>query len=65
MKLAALPDRAVVEISGEDRVAFLQGLISNDVTKARADQAVWAGLLLLGAHLLWIRGLRRHTAVGG
>ena len=45
MKLAALPDRAVVEISGEDRVAFLQGLISNDVTKARADQAVWAGLL--------------------
>jgi len=45
MKLAALPDRAVVEISGEDRVAFLQGLISNDVTKARADQALWAGLL--------------------
>ncbi|MCZ8278905.1 MAG: folate-binding protein [Acetobacteraceae bacterium] len=45
MKLAALPDRAVLEISGEDRVAFLQGLVSNDVTKARADQAVWAALL--------------------
>ncbi|MCA3324386.1 MAG: folate-binding protein YgfZ [Roseomonas sp.] len=45
MKLAALPDRAVLEISGEDRVAFLQGLISNDVTKARADQALWAALL--------------------
>ena len=45
MKLAALPDRAVLEISGEDRVAFLQGLVSNDVTKARVDQAVWAALL--------------------
>ncbi|MFM7416903.1 MAG: folate-binding protein, partial [Alphaproteobacteria bacterium] len=45
MKLAALPDRAVLEISGEDRVAFLQGLVSNDVTKARADQAIWAALL--------------------
>jgi len=45
MKLAALPDRAVLEISGGDRVAFLQGLVSNDVTKARADQALWAALL--------------------
>jgi folate-binding protein YgfZ len=45
MRLALLPDRAVLEISGEDRVAFLQGLISNDVTKARADQALWAALL--------------------
>ena len=45
MKIALLPDRAVLEISGEDRVAFLQGLISNDVTKARADQALWAGVL--------------------
>ena len=45
MKIALLPDRAVLEISGEDRVAFLQGLVSNDVTNARADQALWAGLL--------------------
>jgi folate-binding protein YgfZ len=45
MKIALLLDRAVLEISGEDRVAFLQGLISNDVTKARADQALWAALL--------------------
>jgi folate-binding protein YgfZ len=45
MNIALLPDRAVLEISGEDRVAFLQGLISNDVTKARADQALWAALL--------------------
>jgi folate-binding protein YgfZ len=45
MKLAALPDRAVLEISGEDRITFLQGLVSNDVTRARADQALWAALL--------------------
>ncbi|MFN7594074.1 MAG: YgfZ/GcvT domain-containing protein, partial [bacterium] len=45
MNIALLPDRAVLAISGEDRVAFLQGLISNDVTKARADQALWAALL--------------------
>jgi len=45
MKIALLQDRAVLEISGEDRVAFLQGLISNDVSKARADQALWAALL--------------------
>ncbi len=43
--LAALPDRAVLEIAGEDRVAFLQGLVSNDVTEARPGQAVWAALL--------------------
>ena len=45
MNIALLPDRAVLEISGEDRLAFLQGLVSNDVTKARADQAIWAALL--------------------
>ena len=45
MYIALLPDRAVLEISGEDRLTFLQGLVSNDVTKARADQAIWAALL--------------------
>jgi tRNA-modifying protein YgfZ len=43
--LAALPCRAVLEINGEDRVSFLQGLVSNDVTEARAGHAVWAALL--------------------
>jgi folate-binding protein YgfZ len=45
MNIALLPDRTVLEISGEDRLTFLQGLVSNDVTKARADQAIWAALL--------------------
>src|SRR5579883_2036511 len=43
--IAALPQRAVLEVTGGDRVAFLQGLVSNDVTEAAADRAVWAALL--------------------
>lgn len=43
--IARLPDRAVIEVSGEDRVSFLQGLVSNDVTQATPGQAVWAALL--------------------
>ncbi|MFZ4410636.1 MAG: folate-binding protein, partial [Paracraurococcus sp.] len=31
MPIAYLPDRGVVEVTGEDRTAFLQGLVSNDV----------------------------------
>ena len=44
-KIAILPARGVVEISGEDRVAFLQGLVSNDVAQAAPGRAVWAALL--------------------
>jgi folate-binding protein YgfZ len=43
--LAHLPGRGVVEISGEDRVGFLQGLVSNDVAEAAPGRAVWAALL--------------------
>ena len=42
---ALLPDRAVLEVAGEDRVAFLQGLVSNDVAQAGDGRAVWAALL--------------------
>ena len=45
MPIALLPDRGVVEVAGEDRVAFLQGLVSNDVTLAAPGRAVWAALL--------------------
>src|SRR5690348_16869394 len=44
-KLTQLPERGVLEVAGEDRVAFLQGLVSNDVTLAAPGQAVWAALL--------------------
>jgi folate-binding protein YgfZ len=44
-----LPDRGVVELTGEDAPgdaqAFLQGLVSNDVTAAAPGHAVWAALL--------------------
>ncbi|HEY0203137.1 MAG TPA: folate-binding protein [Acetobacteraceae bacterium] len=40
-----LPSRAVLSVSGEDRVSFLQGLVSNDVAQAAPGRAVWAALL--------------------
>jgi folate-binding protein YgfZ len=44
-KFLAAGTRGVLSVSGEDRVAFLQGLISNDVTKVAADRAIYAGFL--------------------
>ena len=43
--LARLPSRAVIEVSGDDRVSFLQGLVSNDVEEVAPGRAVWAALL--------------------
>ncbi|MDO9708206.1 CAF17-like 4Fe-4S cluster assembly/insertion protein YgfZ [Paracraurococcus lichenis] len=45
MPIAVLPERGVVEVAGEDRVAFLQGLVSNDVRGAAPGNAVFAALL--------------------
>ncbi len=44
-KIAYLPTRAVLSVSGADRVGFLNGLVSNDVALAAPGQAVWAALL--------------------
>ncbi|MEJ1979359.1 MAG: folate-binding protein [Acetobacteraceae bacterium] len=43
--VAHLESRAVLSVSGEDRVSFLQGLVSNDVASAGPGRAVWAALL--------------------
>lgn len=40
-----LPHRALVVVRGEDRVSFLQGLVSNDMAKVQAGGAVWAAFL--------------------
>ncbi len=40
-----LPQRGVISVRGADRVAFLNGLVSNDVARAEPGQAVWAALL--------------------
>jgi folate-binding protein YgfZ len=45
MKLAHLPARGVISVGGEDRVGFLQGLVSNDVALAAPGRGVWAALL--------------------
>jgi folate-binding protein YgfZ len=42
---APLPHRALLAVSGEDRVAFLQGLVSNDVTHAGEGQSIWSAFL--------------------
>ena len=42
---AILDQRGVLAVSGADRVAFLQGLVSNDVAKLAANRALYAALL--------------------
>jgi folate-binding protein YgfZ len=43
--LAILPQRGVVEVTGTDRIPFLQGLVSNDIAEAKPGEAVWTALL--------------------
>ncbi|MBP2310956.1 YgfZ/GcvT domain-containing protein [Azospirillum soli] len=42
---AVLENRAVVAVGGEDRAAFLQGLVSNDVLRISESRAAYALLL--------------------
>jgi folate-binding protein YgfZ len=44
-KLVELEGRGVLAIAGEDRVAFLQGLVSNDVERVAPERAVYSALL--------------------
>jgi hypothetical protein len=44
-RFAPLAGRAVLAVAGDDRRAFLQGLISNDVEKVAATRAVHAAFL--------------------
>lgn len=43
--LIPLLDRGVITVGGPDRVEFLQGLVSNDVSRIAEGGAVWAALL--------------------
>jgi len=45
LSYAPLPYRALIAVSGEDRRAFLQGLVSNDVERAAPDRALWSAFL--------------------
>jgi folate-binding protein YgfZ len=48
-----LPSRAVLRVGGPDARKFLQGLITNDIDKAEAGQAVHAGLLIPQGKILF------------
>ncbi|MCR9256396.1 MAG: folate-binding protein [Alphaproteobacteria bacterium] len=39
------PDRALLEVSGEDTRSFLQGLITGDIETVTPERAIWAALL--------------------
>jgi folate-binding protein YgfZ len=43
--IAHLPSRAVLHVTGADRAGFLNGLVSNDVTRAAPGHAIYAALL--------------------
>lgn len=42
---AVLANRAVLSVSGDDAVPFLQGLVSNDVERVNETTAIWAAFL--------------------
>ncbi len=44
-RIATLGHRAAIAVEGEDRVTFLQGLVSQDVTQAEPGRALWSALL--------------------
>lgn len=44
-KIATLSHRAVIAVTGEDRVSFLQGLVSQDVALAAPGRTLWSALL--------------------
>lgn len=43
--LITLAERAILEIAGDDRKKFLQGLISNDINKATENNLIYAVML--------------------
>ncbi len=40
-----LQNRGLLGVAGDDRIAFLQGLVSNDVTRVGPDRALYSALL--------------------
>jgi folate-binding protein YgfZ len=45
VSLIPLADRSILSVEGPDRVEFLQGLVTNDVTALAPDRPLYAGLL--------------------
>ena len=53
LRFSTVVHRGALRVSGDDRVAFLQGLISNDVTRVSPAQAIHAALLTPQGRFLW------------
>jgi folate-binding protein YgfZ len=62
VQLTPLPERGVIAVEGDDRVAFLQGLVSNDVEAVRPGHPVWAALLT--AQGKWLADFFVHASPG-
>ncbi len=45
MKIIPLNTRTIITITGQDRLEFLQGLITVDIYQLKPDNALWCGLL--------------------
>jgi folate-binding protein YgfZ len=58
-----LEDRGVLTLAGEDAVSFLQGLVSNDVTKVGPNRAVYAALLTAQGRYLHDFMILQHDGV--
>ncbi|HEX8263570.1 MAG TPA: folate-binding protein [Allosphingosinicella sp.] len=61
MAATTLIDRAVLRLSGEDVLGFLQGLVTHDLALLAPDRPLWAGLLTpqgkaLFDFILWADG---------
>jgi folate-binding protein YgfZ len=61
MAATTLIDRALLRLSGEDVAGFLQGLVTQDMTRLAPDRPLWAGLLTaqgkaLFDFILWAEG---------
>ena len=53
LRFSTVVHRGTLRVAGDDRVAFLQGLISNDVTRVSPVQAIHAALLTPQGRFLW------------
>ncbi len=52
-RAALLPDRTVLEVGGEDRVSFLQGLVTNDVESLAEGEGRFTALLSAQGKILF------------
>jgi folate-binding protein YgfZ len=65
MKFAVLNARAALALTGPDAIAFLQGLVSNDVDKVAPSRAVYAALLTAQGKFLHDFFVARHPSGEG